>query len=484
MARVLALLMPGLGEPASAMTQREAFLVWLTCCLCSVTSFARPNEAAEAAIRDGKNSYNSGDYEAAVQSFEQAFALERDDEILYQLGKAYAMADWPVEAVDAFERYVDAAPPTLSAQRRLELAEAIEGQKRRIGTVVLEVRPGQARVTLDGAALDRASYTKPIRVRQGSHVLAASLDGYVPQVQAVQIRGRTSELVRLALLPVPRPAYDGLLEIECQLPEVSVLIDDRRVATTPLRELIVLGEGLHRLRLERTGYRQQTATVRITRTKTTQVQCDLPVAQPLVASGRLELDLAETGAVLLVDGAPADKSNVLPPGLHRVEVRHYGFLPWTRELRVDAGGVNRIHVALTPTPAYVHDSEQRAQHHRTWSYVLGATGIALAGTALGIGLWNDSRYSDWEHERSELQNAYSGSAAAAAELEPERRDVNSELRSIHAVDIATAMLGVAGGMLLGSGALFFFTAEDPQHPRSQSTAAGGARPGLGVNVLW
>ena len=370
----------------------EALPVLLASCFCAPTSLAgTPNPETEAAIRDGKNSYNSGDYEAAVQAFSRAHAMGADSETLYQLGKAYAMADWPVEAVDAFERYLDAAPPTLSAERKRELARAIEGQKRRIGTIVLQVTPDEASVTLDDALLDRTALTRPLAVRQGFHVIEASLDGYVPQARSVQVRGRRSELIRLVLVPEKPPERDGLLGIQCQMPAVSVLVDARQLATTPLEEPIMLPEGVHRLRLERSGYRPQETTVTVTRARTTQVECDLPVVQPLAASGRLELDFPETGAVLLVDGTPAAKSNVLPPGLHWVEIRHYGFLPWSGALRVDAGQVNRINIVLTPTPAYLQDIEQRAERRRTWSYVLGATGMAVAGAALGIGFWNDDR---------------------------------------------------------------------------------------------
>jgi hypothetical protein len=451
-------------------------------------SFAAAHDpAAAAAIRAGISSYNAGDYEAAVQAFRQAYTAEPDSETLYQLGKAYAMADWPVEAVDAFERYLSAAPPALSANRRLELGLAIDGQRRRIGTLALQVTPEEAHVALDGAVLDRAALSRPLAVRQGPHVLAASLDGYVTQVQSVEVRGRESALVRLVLVPERPPVREGLLGIQCPVPAVSILVDDRPVGTTPLEGPLMVSEGTHRLRLERSGYRPQTTSIRVTSAKTTRIGCDLPLLRPLVASGRLDLDFPETGAELRIDGTPATKSSVLPPGLHWVEIRHYGFLPWTRELGVDMGQVHRVDVVLTPTPAYVHDVEQRAQHRRSVSYVLGATGLGIAATALGIGLWNDSRYSDWKRERAALEDDYAGSSRAAgtpSELERRRNDVNGQLRSIHAVDIATAILGATGGVLLGSGAWLYFTADDFQRPARQPVSVRHATRELGVDLVW
>jgi len=177
----------------------------------------------------------------------------------------------------------------------------------------------------------------------------------------------------------------------------------------------------------------------------------------------------------------------LPPGLHSVAIRQYGFEPWVRLLRVDPGSVQHVVVLLTPTPAYVHDIEQRARARRNWSYVLGGAGAAIAGTALGLGLWNSGRYSDWKQRRTALEQAYQGpvaDAAAAAQLEQRRNDVNSQLRSIHSVDIVTAMLGIAGGMLLGSSTLLLLTAVEPLHQHGQPTAWRHGPQGIELNVAW
>ncbi len=62
--------------------------------------------------------------------------------------------------------------------------------------------------------------------------------------------------------------------------------------------------------------------------------------------------------------------------------------------------------------------------------------------------------------------------------------MNSELRSIHSVDIATAMLGVAGGMLLGSGTLLLLTTKEAPRGHGQSLALQQARRRIGMNVAW
>lgn len=450
---------------------------------CSAPSFAAPpNPTAEAAIRDGKNSYNSGDYEAAIQSFRLAYTTAADSEVLYQLGKAYAMADWPVQAVDAFERYLSATH--VSDERRREVANAIEGQRKRIGSLIVQVTPGNASIKVDDALLARTDYAMPLPMRQGAHAVSASLDGYLPQVQSVQVRASKPSVVRLDLSPVVPPAYDGLLAVRCPLPAVTVLVDNRRVATTPVEEPIFIPQGTHRLSLERAGYQSQNTIIQISRTKATTLDCRLAVTQPLESSGQLNLDIPENAALVIIDGSGADRSNLLPPGLHSVEVRHYGFEPWVRLLRVDAGSVQHVEVRLTPTPAYVHDIEQRARARRNWSYVLGGAGAAIAGTALGLGLWNNGRYSDWKQTRTALEQAYQGPVANAAQLEQRRNDVNNQLRSIHSVDIVTAMLGVAGGMLLGSGTLLLLTTEEPLHQHGQPTAWRRGPQGIEMNVAW
>jgi hypothetical protein len=471
----------------AAMNRRiTCTLGFLAIWTCTAPTFAAPpNPTAVAAIRDGKNSYNSGDYEAAIQSFRLAYTTAADSEVLYQLGKAYAMADWPVEAVDAFERYLSATP--VSDERRREVANAIEGQRKRIGALIVQIAPDNANVKVDDALLARSAYAMPLPMRQGPHVVSASLDGYLPQMQSVRVRANKPSVVKLVLSPVAPPVYDGLLAVRCRLPAVTVLVDNRQVATTPLEEPIFLPEGTHRLSLERAGYRSQTTTIQISHAKATTIDCRLPITQPLESFGQLSLNFPRGEAVIFIDGSRADRSNLLPPGLHSVEVQDYGFEPWIHQLRVDAGGVRRVEVMLTPTQAYRHDIEARARYRRTWSYVLGATGVAIAGTALGVGLWNHGHYSDWNQKRTELEQAYHApvaDAAAAAELERRRNDANSQLRSIHAVDIATAILGVAGGMLLGSGALLLLTAEESQHKYGQTNALRRNPQWMGMAVAW
>jgi len=461
-------------------------LGFLSIWACTAPSFAAPpNPTAEAAIRDGKNSYNSGDYEAAIQSFRLAYTTAADSEVLYQLGKAYAMADWPVEAVDAFERYLSATQ--VSDERRREVANAIEGQRKRIGSLIVQVTPDNANVKVDDTLLARTAYSMPLPMRQGAHAVSATLDGYLPQIRSVQVRASKPSVVNFVLLAAGPPVYDGLLAVRCPLPAVTVLVDNRPVATTPVEEPLLVPEGTHHLSLERAGYQSQTITIQISRAKATTLDCRLPIAQPLESSGKLSLDLPQSEAIVLIDGSRAVGSNLLPPGLHSVEVRHYGFEPWVRLLRVDAGSTQRVEVTLTPTPAYLHDTEQRARARRGWSYVLGGAGAAIAGTALGLGLWNNGRYSDWKQKRTELEQAYQGpiaDAASGAQLEQRRNDVNNQLRSIHSVDIVTAMLGVAGGMLLGSGTLLLLTAEQPLPQRGQPNAGRHAPQWMEMTVAW
>ncbi len=460
-----------------------AGFVFLALCVCAArSSGAPPNPTAEAAIRDGKSSYNSGDYEAAIESFKLAYSAQADNEILYQLGKSYAMADWPVQAVDAFERYLDATQ--VSKERRQEVASAIEGQRRRIGSLVVQVTPADAIVKVDDTLLARGAYGMPLPVRQGSHVVSASLDGYLPEIHSVRVGAGKTGVVKLILSPVAPPTRDGLLTVRCSLPAVTVLVDDHQVATTPAKQPLLISEGTHRLRLERPGYQTQVTTVRVSRDTATAVHCQLPIAQPLESSGELSLDLLEPEATILIDGVRADRSNVLPPGLHAVEVRHYGFEPWVRQLRVDAGSTHRVDVTLKPTRAYLHDIEDRARQRRTWSYVLGATGVAIAGTALGVGVWNHGRYIDWKQHRTELEQDYQAPGVAAADLEQRRKDVNGELRSIHSVDTVTAVLGVAGGMLLGSGTLLLLTTKEPPRGHKQSQALQLTQRRIGMNVAW
>jgi hypothetical protein len=105
----------------------------------------------------------------------------------------------------------------------------------------------------------------------------------------------------------------------------------------------------------------------------------------------------------------------------------------------------------TPTPTPTPTSVDGGDSRKTWGYVLGSAGVALAGVGLVHYAWNAGRHTDWNNE----YNAY------YLDPQPERRDAANQLaRSIQAASKVTVGLFVGAGVALGAGSWLLLSSRD------------------------
>jgi hypothetical protein len=105
----------------------------------------------------------------------------------------------------SFERYLAEGGKAVPADRRAKIAGETKALATRTGSIVPRVTPDAAKLTLDGAALDRAAAGPGVRVNVGVHKLAAAADGYLPAEQTVTVASGDVANVTLALAPLPPP---------------------------------------------------------------------------------------------------------------------------------------------------------------------------------------------------------------------------------------------------------------------------------------
>lgn len=96
---------------------------------------------------------------------------------------------------------------------------------------------------------------------------------------------------------------------------------------------------------------------------------------------------------------------------------------------------------------------------RPLAYVLGAAGVALAAAATAHYAWNRGRYEDW-------QDAY---AEYYEDPRPVRRsEANSLAESIDRASRVTAGLAIGAGVMLGGGAVLFFSSSAPASAQARA----------------
>ncbi|MBN1610573.1 MAG: PEGA domain-containing protein [Polyangiaceae bacterium] len=417
---------------------------------------------------------NQGLQEQAIVEFQRAYELMPHYAVQYNIARAYVALGRPIEAVDAFTRYLEEGAEHVTKARRAEVQSELLRQKAKIGEVTLSVEPPGARVSVDGQDVGEAPLVKPVRLIAGTHSIEANLAGHETVITQVNVVGQGHETVEFVLRPLP-PAK-GALRVDCAVPDVSVNVDGAVVARTPLAAPLPLAAGTHRVSFSRAGYVSREQPAIVVPGGTASVDCGVTrvVPVPREQASRLMVRPTESGARVEVDGTAWHASAPLPAGKHRVTVTRAGFVRWQREVELTAGRTLDVVAMLVPEEEFRKAYESRARRQRMWAYASAGGGVAFGAAALGMYLWNDHRHGRWNDEEDALRHAYSASGPVDFDDLDRRQGENDELLdSIHTVDGVTVALGVTGGALLATGAVLYLIGDDP----NRYGVAAGAGPG-------
>jgi len=142
---------------------------------------------------------DDGQPESAIVEFRRSYDLTHHFAVLYNIGQVYVSLAKPVEAVDAYERYLIDGGKKIPAARRAEVEQEIARQKARIATLEIRGLPEGAVVRLDGKEIAKAPIVAPVRVGVGTHAIAASAEGYDSAGKEVTVAGEDRQVVELAL---------------------------------------------------------------------------------------------------------------------------------------------------------------------------------------------------------------------------------------------------------------------------------------------
>jgi hypothetical protein len=326
-------------------------------------------------------------------------------------------------------------------------------------------------VRVDGKDVGKSPLQGAIKVGAGEHLVTVERDGFATSESTVSVVGEESRRLVIALEPPRTPRVSGHVLVECALAGVRILVDSRPIGTTPpnwttpMAQELELPAGSHVLTFERDGYRAQPRAVEVTSSGALHVSCEIAAIIPVpeAIAARLSVLSTERGAWTRVDGAPFTSGSALPPGPHHVEVGKAGFDAWTIDVDLPPGDAQAVRAALRPLPEYAHAFEESAKRQRYAAYLAGAAGLVTGAAALVVFAWNDARYRDWERAQSSLDQEWRASSTPASGDLTSRQQTNDDrIGSVHTWDAVDVALGVGSIVLLATGAVLFFTGDDPE----------------------
>jgi hypothetical protein len=166
---------------------------------------AAQKQEAQALQVAGVHLMERGDNEAALEKFEAAFQLFPSPKILFNMGRVYQALSQPVEALTAFERFLDEAPYA-PKESRAEAARAVESLRPKLSFLDLGAEDADCKISVDGREVGTSPLPRPLVVMPGAHEVRFEKEGMLAETRSVSPVPGQKLRVFVRLSPIPAPA--------------------------------------------------------------------------------------------------------------------------------------------------------------------------------------------------------------------------------------------------------------------------------------
>jgi tetratricopeptide (TPR) repeat protein len=332
------------------------------------------DEQARAVFEVGVQAYATGDYESAIQAFEEARRRSDRPGLLFSIAQAHRRAYQTAggrahleAAIEHFQRYLTRVPRggrSADAERalaglepaRLGAREGAKGDSEagRLGRLMISSPTSGATLFVDGEPAPRLPFVAP--VAPGVHKLAVKAEGFVSDERTVEAPPGQVVAFNVELKELPATILLG------GTTGGEVLLDGQPVGFIPMQPLKTRA-GWHRVILRKDGYQIASQDVLARRGSSESLNLRL------VTTGRRDVAWTLMGASAVALGAGAGL------GVYALTEQNRARAILDRQ---GAQGITRSE----------YDGYLAARSHRdtaaTAGVVAGATGLALglAGLAL------------------------------------------------------------------------------------------------------
>ncbi|MEZ4467946.1 MAG: PEGA domain-containing protein [bacterium] len=263
---------------------RGAIAVWVMLGFLS-PALAQDESRYERARQQASEAFSAGQFEEAAGLFQQAFEASPKGNLLYNIGLCYEKAGNNAQAVAFYQRFVEAMPASPkrpAVQRRIvELRETLKGN---MVTLDVSSDPPGAIVFVDDKAKGALGNT-PVSVDllPGEYAVIVELKGYEPTTQRVTLTEGRGERVNVSLVPQGQVGSVTLLVTERG---ANIMIDKKKVGTSPLTEPVRLRAGTHEIMVMKPGFAAWKKDVEVAAKSEQNVRVSLePEGGGLVAGG-------------------------------------------------------------------------------------------------------------------------------------------------------------------------------------------------------
>ena len=208
------------------------------------------------------------------------------------------------------------------------------------GTLVVNVNPNGANVSLDGVLIGRGDTRRVVPA--GQYTVRVSLGGFQDFQQAITVQAGQTVTVNANLNAI---AVNGTLQVNVNPDGASVSLDGVLIGRGDTNR--VLPAGQYTLRVSAAGYQDFQQTVNIQNGQTTRVNASLQQTQ---INGTLQV-FAPEGSSVSIDGVLIGRGNttrVVPAGQYTVRVTLNGFQDFQQVVNIGNGQTVNVQANLQP----------------------------------------------------------------------------------------------------------------------------------------
>jgi PEGA domain len=251
--------------------------------LASVAGADDATDKAKMLFNMGAQAYDSGQFPAAIQAFEEAYRVAPRPGIVFSMAQAYRRQyyldkrpDTLKRAVRAYHDYLDKAE---QGPRRAEAAESLAELDPIVARLAAaapaeaaapapEAAPATrlmvsaqakgAMISVDGGKAHEAPLFS--EVTPGKHTLRLSAEGYFDASRDIDVPPGS-----VSALDIPLRERPALVVLRLPQGGAQISIDDRLTATTPLARPLEVTAGRHVVAVIKNGYQAWSAEITVDR---------------------------------------------------------------------------------------------------------------------------------------------------------------------------------------------------------------------------
>jgi hypothetical protein len=168
---------------------------------------------ARAKLSEGVALFERGDYAGALARFREAHALFPSPRIHFNMAQAHRELARPVEAIEAYRRFLADARDA-SSEQRADAEHAVAELLRQVAALTVVADGAGASISVDGRAHGSTPRSEPILLAPGPHQVVVEKQGHESHLEKVVADAGGAYEVRAKLVPraaaVPARAHPAV----------------------------------------------------------------------------------------------------------------------------------------------------------------------------------------------------------------------------------------------------------------------------------